>query len=575
MEVLKINLKGLVEILGWESTKKYAVAIIDNSPPSQPKLPLIGRNFIWVAKMGSIPTGRKELEELFLMYGIKVEKDQWIAVFHHHDFREPYLQCEEKVEYYEFSHTGSIAYRAFCHADANLLSHMLSGTFRKYDKLILMKAGLSENEMEELQKYWIFKFEKLEGIGEQEFLSEYIQVELEGFDKENIMLCSIALKLTGGKIVPDPKRYKPEVHDELFKSEMTVDQYAIPAMFRDVEIQTGTKLDDEVAKRMLGKKTDWQKEIERLVQEKKVELTRIAREKELRERGELLPKDAQEYIDSIAPSLGCDYTGTPLYPVTRKDIAVVKRSVDNGSSYGYDIVYLVWLSGNEIKAKKLIDSTSTKDYINIRSVIETESGIKIEVGSGGSYSGRAWNKTFEIPFAELAEVMTTISRNNENNEEERLSLGIENQADFMPDEVVPYMKIMSEQMARLGMAKSGKKTKGEEMLKSKYSDLLENLKKKLPNLFNLSRLNVICEVYDDALIKETFSLLEMIRDSKVADEALHILGEMAMMKNNPVLYLNVVNLLKSTNDTGREKILLDDRLEFQTDEIIESALKEY
>lgn len=242
-----LNLKELAEIFEMEAEKKYAVAVIDNASPSQPRL---GRNFVWICKIDPIPTGRKELEELFSRYGIKVEKDQSIAVFHHHDFREPYLQFKENVECYEFSHTDdSIAYRAFCHADANLLSHILSGTFRKYDKIRLVKAELSENEIGELQKYWIFKeIKKSEGVGEEESI-----------------LYSIALELAGGKIVPDPKRYKPEVHNELIKTGIPTDQYAIPAMFKEVEIQTGIKkLDEEVAKRMIEKKTDFQKEIERL-----------------------------------------------------------------------------------------------------------------------------------------------------------------------------------------------------------------------------------------------------------------------------------------------------------------------
>ena len=549
MKILNVNLKKLVQMFEMEPKRKYAVVVIDNAPPLQPQLPLIGKSFIWIAKVGFIPTGRSELERLFQSYGIQVEQDQPIAVFHHHDFSEPYLRFKEKVECYEFSHTDSIAYRAFCHADANLLSHMLGGTFRKYDKVILAKVGLPKDEIEELRrKHWFFKeLKKLKGVGEEES-----------------MIYATALEFTGGKIVPDPRRYRPEVHDQLIKAGVPTDQYAIPAMFKEVEIQTGTKLDEEVAKRMLEKKMDWQKEIERLKKER-------AREKELRERGELLPKDATEYIDSIAPSLGYDYTAQPVYPPTRKDIAAVKRSVENGSSYGYDIIYLVWRVGNTIKAKKLIDSASTKDYIFIRSVTETESGIKIEVESGGSYSGSGWDKSLEIPFAELSEGEAESPRNKF----QRLSLGIAGQIDSLPDAAKPYMEVMAEQMARLGMATSGRKTKGEERLELEYSDLLEKLKKKHPNLSEVFRLAVIAEVYDDKLIRETFALLEMTDDDRIVNETLHILGEMAMMRNNPSLYLRLINLLKKFKKAEQSKILSDSRLEFQTDEIVESALKDY
>jgi len=551
-----INLKWLVKMFEVKPEKNYAIAVIDNAPPSQPQLPLIGKNFLWIRKVEAIPTRRKELEKLFSSYGIRVEKEQPIAVFHHHDFREPYFQSEEEVEFYEFSHTGSIAYTAFCHADATLLSHMLSGTFHRYDKVILVKANFSEAEIAELQsRHWISReFKKLEGVGEEESL-----------------IFSIALQLTGGRIVPDPRRYRPEVHDELIKAGIPMDQYAIPALFKEVEIQTETNLDAEVAKRMREKQTNWQKELERLKREAELARAVQAREKELREQGELLPEDARKYVDSIAPSLGCDYTDQPVYPPTRKDIAAVRRSVENGSSYGYDIIYLVWRVGNEIRAKRLIDSVPTKDYIHIRSLTETKNGIKVEVGSGGNYSGKPWDKVIEVAFVELSGAGSGKALG----ELERLSAGTKEQFSFLPKAAQPYNMALAEQMARYEMAAAGKKNRGEEKLESEYSELLKKLKKKHSNLSEVFRLAVIAEVYDDKVVRETFGLLELTEDDSIANMALHILGEMAMMRNNPSLYLRFVDLLKKSTDPERERILLDDRFEFQTDEIIESAMKEY
>lgn len=254
---LKINLIDLEKMLNEKPLREYAVAVIDNRPPDLPKIPLICKNhpgFIWINKfeIGYVPVEREKLEKIFFKYGIEV-KNSWIAVFNHHDLQKPYLKFKNKVECYEFSHIDSLAYKAFCHADANFLSHMLSKTFYKYDKVELVKANLSKDKIKELQnKHWIFKefFEKIEGVGEEESLIYYI-----------------ALAFAEGKIIPDPKRYRPEVHDKLFKIGIPVDQYAIPAIFKEVEIKTGTKLDKEVTKRMMEKKLNWRKEIERLKKE--------------------------------------------------------------------------------------------------------------------------------------------------------------------------------------------------------------------------------------------------------------------------------------------------------------------
>lgn len=120
-----------------------------------------------------------------------------------------------------------------------------------------------------------------------------------------------------------------------------------------------------------------------------------------------------------------------------------------------------------------------------------------------------------------------------------------------------------------------KKTKGEERLEAGFSKEMENLKKKHPNLSEVSRLAVIAEVYPDRLVRETFSLLQMVDDDRIANEILHILGEMAMMRNECSLYRRLVNLLKKSKEAEKKKILSDSRLEFQTDEIVESALEDY
>jgi hypothetical protein len=238
---VNLNLKELLSIiLQTEPRRRYAVAVIDNTPPTEPQLPLIGKDFIWIHKIEqSIPMNQELLEKLFLSYDIKIEEGQSIAVFHHHDLSKSYVRIKN-TEYYEFSHVPGLTYEAFCHADTTLLSHMLSKTFHKYDKVKLVKAGLAKSEVQEIQKkYWIF--ETKETLEEKEI------------SKEEFTIYSVALKLAGSNIVPDLKRYRPKIHNKLIKTGLK-DQYAIPAMFKEIEIETGTRLDEKIVKRIKLKK---------------------------------------------------------------------------------------------------------------------------------------------------------------------------------------------------------------------------------------------------------------------------------------------------------------------------------
>ena len=145
-----------------------------------------------------------------------------------------------------------------------------------------------------------------------------------------------------------------------------------------------------------------------------------------------------------------------------------------------------------------------------------------------------------------------------------------------PDESFPYLRSMIDMLSRLERKLLYGEFDGEKILKLKYGKLLANLKKRYPKLYELSfiYLAIIAEVYNKELVDETFSLLEMIEEDLI-DETIHILGEMAIMRNNPYVYLELINLLKKSDYGKRKRILLDDRVNFKTDDIIESALKDY
>ena len=113
----------------------------------------------------------------------------------------------------------------------------------------------------------------------------------------------------------------------------------------------------------------------------------------------LTAKEVVEHIDLIGPSLGYDYTHQPVFPKHRDDVCAVVRTAENGSTYGFDTVYLVWKNSNgSINCKEIRNSRSTKDYIHIKSVTSRKNGnVSVKFGSGGSYSGAPWKETVNTP----------------------------------------------------------------------------------------------------------------------------------------------------------------------------------
>ena len=111
---------------------------------------------------------------------------------------------------------------------------------------------------------------------------------------------------------------------------------------------------------------------------------------------ELSAKQVVSLIDKIGPSLGCgDYTYPPVFPNNRQDVCVVRRMTENGFSYGFDTIYLVWIDDDgSIHHREIANSRDTKDYIHIRSITADGDTITVEYGSGGSYSGTPW-ETFK------------------------------------------------------------------------------------------------------------------------------------------------------------------------------------
>lgn len=251
---MKLNLKELVKLLSQKPKECYTVAVIDNSPPMEPKLPVVKPNFLWIEeemikeKGIRLPASREKLIKLFSSYGVKI-RDK-IAIFHHHNVyvRKPYFRSSDDVEYYEFSHCSSFSYKCFKHGDADMLSHMLSRSFHYVDEIIL-QTGLKDDEIIELQrKFWYINLEKKKN-----------EVDL-----ESQIIHELALEMGPHKVIPDPKRYRPEDHDELIEEAgLYVDQYAIPALFKRISTHTGNVLDKKVKEITKRLEADWKEAVKK------------------------------------------------------------------------------------------------------------------------------------------------------------------------------------------------------------------------------------------------------------------------------------------------------------------------
>jgi hypothetical protein len=113
---------------------------------------------------------------------------------------------------------------------------------------------------------------------------------------------------------------------------------------------------------------------------------------------ELEKEEAKNLIKEIGPRLGYDYTHDPMFPKGRKDVCAIVHTTENGSTYGYDTVYLVWKEPNgSVKHEEIRNSRSTKDYISVKSVeVKKDGSISVEFGSGGSFSGVPWSESMRV-----------------------------------------------------------------------------------------------------------------------------------------------------------------------------------
>src|SRR3989344_3060784 len=91
---------------------------------------------------------------------------------------------------------------------------------------------------------------------------------------------------------------------------------------------------------------------------------------------QLTAQEAEALVTRLGPSLGCgDCTYGAVFPTGRTDVCAVRRMAENGSTFGYDTIYLVWKEPDgSLMHRELANSRSTKDYIHINSVEANEDG---------------------------------------------------------------------------------------------------------------------------------------------------------------------------------------------------------
>lgn len=151
-----------------------------------------------------------DVEEIFNL-------DLKMAVFHHHDLQVAFIEGEDDVEFYEFSHIPhNVFYKALIHGDARFISALLKRNFLK-EKIVLVD---DKTDLEH-KRHWLCKTAK--GIR----LLEELQ------DPRKELLWKVKLLLGPREVVPDPKRQRKE-HEKIIDP---VTMYQIPSLFGEVEVE--------------------------------------------------------------------------------------------------------------------------------------------------------------------------------------------------------------------------------------------------------------------------------------------------------------------------------------------------
>jgi hypothetical protein len=110
----------------------------------------------------------------------------------------------------------------------------------------------------------------------------------------------------------------------------------------------------------------------------------------------LTADEAKAYVTAVGPSMGrYDFTKTPHFPEGRTDVCAVIRKVSNGSTYGYDTMYLVWKDqSGRIMHREITNTKDNKNYTYIDKIEVDGNVVRVSWSTGDSY-GPARNGEFK------------------------------------------------------------------------------------------------------------------------------------------------------------------------------------
>ncbi len=117
---------------------------------------------------------------------------------------------------------------------------------------------------------------------------------------------------------------------------------------------------------------------------------------------ELLNKaEVKSFIDRIGERLGCDFTYAPSFPKGNEDICLVTRAVENGHSYGYSVVYLVWKINGTLRYREIENTKSSKDNLYYKNLRIENNTLRFTLEKSGTYSGNPSSSEKSIDLSSL------------------------------------------------------------------------------------------------------------------------------------------------------------------------------
>tara|TARA_Y100000310_G_C20510338_1_gene728509 strand:+ start:216 stop:980 length:765 start_codon:yes stop_codon:yes gene_type:complete len=94
-------------------------------------------------------------------------------------------------------------------------------------------------------------------------------------------------------------------------------------------------------------------------------------------------EQAQNYIKRVAPKLGYDWLSQTKL-LEGQNIAAIAYDTENGSTYGFTTIYLVWEDQNDLRHLEVTNSRATKEDLGIREIREDDEIILVNV-NGNDY----------------------------------------------------------------------------------------------------------------------------------------------------------------------------------------------